>query len=178
MGLQQVTDEILDEAEEKANEIKSEMESERDEIISEAEEKADGIVSEAEEEIEDEKQALKQKEMSKAKMESKQKIQEAKQGEITKVFEEFREGLEDLNKSEREALVENGKESANFEVGLIKGSEEFEDVVDEEFEEIDQKGIILESNDGSKSVNLTFDRIHQEFRKDHRSEVAQRLFDQ
>ena len=178
MGLQQVTDEILDEAEEKANEIKSEMESERDEIISEAEEKADGIVSEAEEEIEDEKQALKQKEMSKAKMESKQKIQEAKQGEITKVFEEFREGLEELNKSEREALVENGKESANFEVGLIKGSEEFEDVVDEEFEEIDQKGIILESNDGSKSVNLTFDRIHQEFRKDHRSEVAQRLFDQ
>ncbi|MEF8880602.1 MAG: hypothetical protein V5A72_02110, partial [Candidatus Nanohaloarchaea archaeon] len=58
----------------------------------------------------------------------------------------------------------------------ISGSEEFEEFVDKEFEEIEEQGLVLESMDGKKSLNLTFSRIVEDFKRNHRGETAKILF--
>lgn len=108
-------------------------------------------------------------------MEAKKKVQTSKESSVNKAFEQFGEELADLSKSDRESLLENAKEKANFEVETVKGSKEFEDLVDEE---IDEKGLILESGDREKSLNLTFSRIQEEYRKNYRGEVARILFEE
>ncbi|EHK01712.1 hypothetical protein HRED_07419 [Candidatus Haloredivivus sp. G17] len=82
MGLQEVKDEILNEAEEKASRIKEEGETEADEIIESAEQEAEQIKEDTKEEIEEEKQALKQKEISKAEMDAKKKVQHSRQKSV------------------------------------------------------------------------------------------------
>jgi len=175
MGLQEVKDEILNEAEEKAEQLRVEGDEEAQKIIQDAEEKAEQIEKESEENIDAEKEALRQKEISKANMEAKKKVQTSKESSVNKVFEKFGEELENLSEKDRETLLENAKAQAAFEVDSVKGSEEFEDLVDEI---IDEKGLILESSDGEKSLNLTFSRIQEEYRKNYRSDVARILFDE
>ena len=177
MGLQEVKDEILNEAEQKASRIKEEGENEAEEIINDAEARAEKIKEENKEGIEKEKKALEKKKVSKAEMDAKKKIQEAKQDSVEKTFEAFSDRLNDLSDDELEAFVENAIEEANFEVENIQGSEEFEEFVEGEFEEIDEKGLILESSDGKKSLNLTFQRIIEDFRRNNRGDTAKILFD-
>lgn len=178
MGLQEVKDEILNEAEEKAARIRDEGEKKADEIIESAEEEAEKIKDKTDREIKEEKEAMEKKEISRAEMNAKKRIQKARQEVVTETFKDFREKLEDLTDDQMQAFVEEAKQQANFDVNKIEGSEEFKEFVDTEFEEMDQKGLILESGDGKKSLNLTFDRLVDEFKRNYRGNVAQILFDE
>ena len=176
MGLQEVKDEILNEAEKKSQELEKQGENKAEEIIEDAEKEAEKIVKVSREELENEKEKIRKKRTSKANMDAKQKIQKSKEKNVKKAFESFEEELNKLSESEREKFVENAKENANFNVGLVKGSEEFEEFVDQDFEEMESKGLILESSNGEKSLNLTFSRIRDEYEKNYRSNVAKKLF--
>jgi V/A-type H+-transporting ATPase subunit E len=178
MGLQEVKDEILNEAEQKASRIKEEGDTEAEEIIADAEARAEKIKEENREKIEKEKEALEKKKVSKAEMDAKKEVQEAKQESVEKAFEAFSDELYELSDDQLKKFVESEMEEANFEVETVRGSEEFEEFVDEDFEEMDGKGLILESSDGKKSLNLTFDRIIEDFRRNHRGETAKILFDE
>lgn len=178
MGLQEVKDEILNEAEEKASRIKEEGETEADEIIESAEQEAEQVREEAKEEIEEEKQALKQKEISKAEMDAKKKVQHSRQKSVEEVFKAFEEELNGLSNSQLESFVKNAKDKANFEVEKITGSSEFEEFVDLDFEETEEQGLLLESANGKKSLNLSFERIIEDFKRSYRGEVAEKLFDE
>lgn len=178
MGLQEVKDEILNEAEQKASRIKEEGDSKAEEIITEGENRAEKIKEENREIIKKEKKALEKKKVSKAKMDSNKEIQEAKQESVEKAFKSFSDELDDLSDSQLQKFVDSAMDEANFEVERIQGPKEFEEYVDEDFEEMNEKGLILESSDGKKSLNLTFDRIIQDFRRNHRGEAAKILFDE
>jgi|GEM_PF-529464 len=175
MGLQEVKDEILNEAEEKASRIKEDGEEQSDEIIESAEREAEQIREEVKREIEQEKQALRKKEISKAQMDAKKRIQESRQKTVESVFKAFEEELEGLSDSELEKFVENARDMADFEVNNVVGSKEFEDVVETDFEVMDEQGLILESENEEKSLNLSFDRIVDDFRKRHRGNIAKIL---
>ena len=179
MGLEEVKSDILNEAQQKSDEIIEEAEQEKQEILEEAEEEAEKIRAEVDEEIEDEKEALEKQELSNARMKAKQEKLSAKQKELDRAFNEFRNELEDLDEEERKAFVDNVVEGTDFEVAKIKGSEEFEDTVDErqiDFEVIDRPGVVLVSGDGSMRRDFTFDRIVENFRSEYRKDVAETLF--
>lgn len=176
MGLEDVKQDILNEAEKEADEILEEAEDEKEEILNEAEEEADRIREEASEEIEEEKKSLEKKAVSNANMEAKQKKLEAKEKALDGAFESFEEELEDLSDDEREAMLENCIEEAEFDVGLVKGGEKFEGLTDEEFESADMDGFVLVSENGERQLNFSFDKIVDDFRNSYRKEVAEKLF--
>lgn len=168
----------MNEAEEKASRIKEEGEERADEIIESAEEEAEQIREEAETEIEEEKKALRKKEISKAEMDAKKKIQHSRQKSVEEVFKAFEEELDNLSDSQLESFVENAKDKANFEVERIAGSREFEEFVETDFEETEEQGLLLESANGEKSLNLSFERIVEDFKRNYRGQVAEKLFDE
>ena len=178
MGLEDVKNEIIQEAKQEKQQIISEAEERRDELISEAEEKAESIREETDKEIEEKKEALRKKTESNANMEAKKIKLDAKQDAIQRVFRKFREELEELDADERENFVENAVEEVDFEVGKIQGSSEFSDAASgHDFEEIDEQGIILISENGERRVNYTIDRIVQDFKENYRKKIAEKLFE-
>lgn len=180
MGLNDVKNEILQEAEEEADRIIEEAEEEADEIISRAQEKADQIRKSTEEEVEEEKETLRQKEISNAKMQAKERKLEVKDRKIGQTFSNFRERLEDLSQDEKEDFFDNVVKQTEFEVGKVLGNEDFQESAESEgfdFEEIDDQGVILESEDGERRKNYTFDKIVEDFRDRYRKKVAKKLFE-
>lgn len=177
MGLEQVKDEILQEAREEAAEIREEAEEKADQILEDARKEADRIREKMEGEIEEEKQAMEKKAMSNARMEAKQQKLREKQKRLDEVFLEFTENLDIDN---RENFVSRCIEKAGFEPERLKASPGFEEVAEElglEFEKAEIDGVILESQGGERSIDFTLDSIAENYRKNHRKEVAERLFD-
>lgn len=176
MGLEDVKQDILNEAENKADEILEEAESEKDDILEEAENEAERIREESEEKIDERKKSLEKKAVSNANMEAKQKKLEAKEKALDEAFERFDEELGDLSDDDRESMLENCIEEAEFDVGLVRGGESFEGLTDKEFESADMDGFVLVSDDGERRLNFTFDKIVDDFRNSYRKEVAEKLF--
>ncbi len=176
MGLEEVKDDILNEAEQKADKIVAEGKEKADEIINEAEEEAEEIREKHREELEEEKESYRRKAVSNANMKAKQEKLKAREEKLNKVFEQFHEQLRDMDSNDRENYVSSCLDKVEFEVGKVIGGEEFEDAVDEEFEEKDVEGVIVVSEDGTKRQNFAFDKIVQQFREDYRKDVASELF--
>ncbi|WEL19693.1 V-type ATP synthase subunit E [Candidatus Nanohalococcus occultus] len=179
MGLKEVKDDILQEAQQQADSITSDAQSKADEIIEEAENEADRILQEAEEEIEEEKESLEKQQLSNARMEAKKKKLDAKQNALEQVFDRFRDELEELSGEERQKFVANCLERAEFEVGTVKASEEFKDVVESEGfepEDFHKTGLVVVSEDGNRKQEYSLDRIVQSLKDEHRKEVSEVLF--
>lgn len=176
MGLEDVKQEIIQEAEKEAEEIRDEARDKAEEIIQEAENEAQRMRDEADEEIEEMKASMKKKAVSNANMEARKKELDAKEKALNKAFEDFRERLADLEDGEKEAMIEAAIEDADFEVGLVRGSEEFKEYVDVDFEASDVEGFVLVSDDSERQLNFSFDKIVEDIRGHHRKEVAERLF--
>ncbi|EGQ42840.1 MAG: archaeal/vacuolar-type H+ ATPase subunit E [Candidatus Nanosalina sp. J07AB43] len=177
MGLEEVKSDILEEAQQKSDEIIGEAEEEEEEILEEASKESSKIKKEVNKELERKKDSLEKQELSNARMKAKQEKLKAKQKELERAFNEFRDDLSNLDEDERKSFVQNVIEETDFEVAKVKGSEEFEGLKEDvEFEEIEEEGIILESEDGSTRRDFTFDRIVENFREEHRKDVAEMLF--
>lgn len=176
MGLDDVKNEILEEAEQEAEEIKEDAENRKEEILEEAEREAERLRDEADEEIQEEKEALEKKAVSNANMEGRKRKLNTKEKALGKAFEQFQEHLEDLSDSDKEAMINRAIDDANFDVGLVKGSEEFEDFIDEDFEASDVNGFVLVSENGERQLNFSYSKIADDFREKYRKDVADTLF--
>lgn len=179
MALQDVKNDILREAREKADKIEQETDAELEEIISEAEEKAEEIKEEVKEEIEEDKESERKKVVSNARMKARQKKLEAKQDKIQQAFDNLGEELDSLTDDEKSELVKNACEQAEFEVSKIKASSDFEDVVDGrkyDLEESDVDGFVLVSEGGERSKNYSKEKIVEDLKSRYRKEVAKSLF--
>lgn len=176
MSLEDVKTDILNEAEQKSDQIITEAEEEAEKIIEEAENKADSIREKAEKEAEERAESIHDKILSNARMQAKQIKLEEKQKHLDTAFQGFRDEVENLSREERDKFVDSCLERASFEVGTVKGSPEFKDAVSSaSFEEADIDGIILESKDGERRMDFTFDRIVQDYREKLRRDVSQVL---
>jgi V/A-type H+-transporting ATPase subunit E len=179
MALQDVKNDILREAREKADRIEEEGNEEARDILAEAEDRAEEIKQEAEASVEEEKEAERKKITSNARMEARQKKLEAKQEKIQEVFDKFAEKIQDLDEDQKKDFVQSAVEDAEFDVSLVQASEEYEGAVDQrkvDFEERDVDGFILVSEDGERSKNFSTEKIVDDFRDQYRKEVADKLF--
>lgn len=179
MGLQDVKNEILEEAREKAQQLEQEAQQEADEITEEAEREAEKIKKQAEKEIEQEKEAERKKAISNARMKARKKRLEAKQEKIDQAFKNFSENIQDLEEDQKRRFVENTVEDADFNVEKAKASQKFKKAVEEnnlEFEEEEIDGFILLSSNGERSKNFSREKILQTFKDNYRKQVAKKLF--
>jgi|APHM01.1.fsa_nt_gi ATP synthase (E/31 kDa) subunit. len=181
MGLKDVKNEILEEAKTEANKIEKEAETEKEQIISEAEEKAEKIKQEAKKEAEEEKKAEKKKIISSAKMEARKNKLSAKQEKIEEVFQEFQEEITNLDQEEKTNFNEKAVEDAEFEVGKILVSEEFQEPAENqkiETEEVENiQGFILVSENSERRRNYSMSNIVDSYRENYRKKVADKLFE-
>lgn len=177
MGLKEVKDDILKDAEKTAEEIVQEARDEREQIISDAETEAEKIREKAEKELEKEKESLEKRKISNARMNARREKLEKKQEYIDRAYEEFRDRLDDLTDEQKESFVESCLEEVNFDVGAVKASDGFADAVSgHEVEEIDEPGVVVVSENGERRQDFTLDKIVQNYRSKNRQDVANVLF--
>lgn len=176
MGLNDVKQDILDEAKQEKSDILNQAEKKKKEILEEAKEEAGRIREEAEEEVEEEKEAMEKKAVSNANMEAKKAKLEAKEKALDKAFESFKQRLSDLDEEQREEMLEAAIDSSDFDVGLVKGDDSFEGLVDIDFEPSDVEGFVLISKDSERQLNYSFSKIVDDFRDKYRKDVAGKLF--
>lgn len=180
MGLEDVKNEILKDAEKEAEEIKEEGEKKAEEIKEEAKSEAEKIKQKAEQNIEKEKKSIRNKEISNARMQARERKLEVKERELKNIFESFREKLQNLDEEEKEDLFKSTLGKTGFEVGKVYGSNDFKKIIDSEdleFEEIEENGLILESENSERRMNFTFDKIVEDMRKQCRQKVAEITFE-
>lgn len=177
MGLEEVKDEILQEAEQEASEIVEKAEEEAEKIKEEAREEAEQIREKHRKELEDEKESIRKQELSNARMKAKEEKLRAREESLSEAFESFEEKLRNLDGDEREGFVDSCLEKVEFNVGKVIGGSEFKDAVDVDFEEDqDINGIIAVSEDETRRQSFTFDKIIQQYRDQYRKQVAEKLF--
>ncbi|MEF8880279.1 MAG: V-type ATP synthase subunit E family protein [Candidatus Nanohaloarchaea archaeon] len=179
MALQDVKNDILTEAKEKAEALEKEAESKSKKIKEEAESKSEKIKREAKKELEEKKKAERKKAVSNARMQARQKKLQAKQEKLQEAFGSFEEELQNLSTEERRELVEEAVRDAEFDVAKIKASKNYEEVIDErklDFEEAEVNGFILISENGERSKNFSLEKIVEDFKDQYRKEVASTLF--
>jgi V/A-type H+-transporting ATPase subunit E len=181
MGLEQVKDDIVEEARQEADNIIEEAEEEADEIVEEAETEAQKIKEDAEQEVEQEKDALERRKISNANMKAKKQKLKAKEDKINEAFNDFRNELKSMSASDKETFVESCFDKVSFEIGSVGASEDFQDAVEAqgfEPEDLDEPGIVLMSENGERQQNFTVEKIVDNYRENHRKTVAKELFNQ
>lgn len=180
MGLEQVTQEIVEDAETEAEDILERAKAEKEDRIHKAEKEAEKILEQAEREAEEEAEALRQKELSSARMKAKELKREAREDALQTVFDRFRESLDELDEEEQRELVANALERLedDVDIGVVQTREPFKDLAEEygAFEELGSRGIIVESADGSRRFDLRFDTVAQKTVQENRHDVAEVVF--
>ena len=181
MGLEQVKDEIVEEARKEADKIIAEAEEEADAIVEDAETEAEKIRENAKQELEEEKSSLEKRKISNANMKAKKQKLKAKEEKINEAFKDFKHELESMAASDKEEFVGSCFDLVSFEIGSVKASEDFEDAVESKGydpEELEESGIVLKSQDGERQQNFTIQKIVENYRENHRRAVAKQLFNQ
>ncbi len=178
MGLKEVKEDVLKDAQETADQIIREAEEERDRIIEDAEKEVKKIQEDAEKELEKEKESIRRKKLSNARMKARREKLETKQEYIDRTYDQFREKLSGLSDEEKERFVETCLEKIDFGVGHIRASDGFLNAVDGSYDtrEIEDEGIVIVSENGERRQDFTLDKIVEDYRNRHRQEVSKVLF--
>lgn len=181
MSLEDVKEEILDEAEQKAQNILEDASEHRNAVISDAEERAEEIIEQARQEAEKEAEALRRKELASARMEARKKRLAAREAVLDAAFQQFRDDILDLSEDEERDLIEAGLDrlSELVDIGTVHAPTAFEDLAEEygEYAEFDGRGFIAESADGSRRFDMRFTQIADDVIEEHRKDVAEVLFE-
>jgi V/A-type H+-transporting ATPase subunit E len=182
MGLEQVKNEIVENAEQEADRIIEEAEEQADDIISGAEEQAEQIRDQAQQHAEAEAESLKREKIASANMEAKQAKLEAKQRVIQEAFSGLEDDISDLSTSKKKELFKTAlnRIQNDIDIGIVHTSDDMQDAVSD-LVDVDVKtdsiqGFIAESEDGSVRYDYTFQTILDAITNDNRKTVAQKLF--
>lgn len=180
MGLEDVKEEILNQAEQQARNIVEEAANHKSEVVSEAEQKAENILEEARQEAEKRAEALRRKELASARMAARKHRLAARQDVLEEAFTRFREELQGLDEDTERRLIEAGLErlSNTVDIGTVHAPPAFQGVAEEygDFVELDGRGFIAETVDGSRRFDMRFQQIADDVIQDHRKNVAEVLF--
>lgn len=176
MPLNEVKTRIQNEAEEEARKAIEEAKEEAESLREKAEEKAEEIREDYRRKTEEAKKDIRRKKESSAEMESQMKVQKARQDAVDKAFESFQNRARTLIDENPEKFLKSCREKASFKVSRIEGPEQFEELVETEFETSQKTGLILHGENGKRSLDLTLESIVESIREDKKSDVAEVLF--
>lgn len=181
MGLQDVKNEIVEEAEARAEVIVEEAEAQKEELLSEAKEQAEDLVQEAEEEAEQESEAIRRKKLSAARMQARKKKLQARESILDEAFDTFKERILNLDTEKEQELIENALKRLDddIDIGTVYAAEKHEDVATQygDFEAKDIHGVIVETADGSRRFDMQFEEVADRVIEDNRRAVSEVLFE-
>ncbi len=181
MGLDDVTQEILDEAQREAEQIRADAEEQVEEILDEAEEMKQEILDEAQRDVEQEVEALRKKELSNARMDARQTKLAARESVMEDAFDAFRDRVADLGAADERELVAAALDrlDGRLDIGTVTVAGDLEDLAAEygDVETADIRGAIVESADGTRRFDLRFDAMAARAIEANRKAVAEVLFD-
>ena len=193
MSLEQVADDITDEARARADEIRAEAEARADEIISAAEADAEEIKDSRAAEVDREIDQQREQAQSSAKLEAKQQRLEARRDVLTDVYEEIEDALVDLEADKREELTQSllDAAAAEFDDGadvVVHGRADDQELIESILADYDGfsygepydclGGVVVESESSRVRVNNTFDSVLDSVWDEHLKELSSHLFDQ
>lgn len=179
MSLEQVKNEILQEARKKAEKIEQEGSEKKKELIEEAEEEAEKIKKDAKEEAKTKAERMERKELSKTRLEQRKKNLDLKSEKIDEVLDEFESELEGFLQENTKKILQKIKDDSDFEIGKVKVGQEQDLNTDLEVKKtLEEPGLVAVSSDGSRQVSYTLTNIMSNFKKNHRQELAKILFDE
>lgn len=181
MGLDEVRDEIINEAESRATVIREEAEARKEELLEEARTKAEEIVDEAKEAAEQDVDALRKKKLSSARMQAKKQRLAAREELLDDVYAQFRERVQAIDDESEAELLEQALDRLDddIDIGTVYTRSEHQDLADQygEFAEKDIRGMIVETADGSRRFDMRFDEIAEQTINENRKAVAEVLFE-
>lgn len=182
MGLQDVKDEILEEADARAEEIIEEAEAEKEQILEDAKAAAETIVDEAEQDAQEEADAIRNREIAAAKMDARKQRLAAREEALSNVFNQFRGRVTELGEDAERELIEAALDrlSDKADIGTVYADAAFEDTAAAygTFEERDIRGVIVETADGTRQFDLRFDAVADDVIEEYRQEVADVVFEE
>ncbi|WP_416838461.1 V-type ATP synthase subunit E [Haloferax sp. DFSO52] len=192
MSLDNVVEDIRDEARARAEEIKEAGEERADEIRSKAEAEAEVLVEEREEAVESQIKREREQALSSAKLEAKQARLGARRDVLQRVRAQVEEELATLEDERREALTRTLLDAASVEFEdedtvYVYGRADDADLLEEILEDYDGYevagerdclgGVVVEGTNSRVRVNNTFDSVLDTVWEDNLKEVSARLFD-
>jgi len=193
MSLEQVADDITDEARARADEIRAEAEERAAEIISEADVDAVEINDSRAAEVDRQIEQQREQALSSAKLEAKQQRLEARRDVLGDVYDAIEDALIALPDDKREELTRSLLDAAaeEFDDGAdvsVYGRADDEQLITSILSEYDGfsyggpreclGGVVVESETSRVRVNNTFDSILDSVWDEHLKELSAHLFEQ
>ncbi|SFR34498.1 V-type ATP synthase subunit E [Halogeometricum limi] len=192
MSLDNVVEDIRDEARARAEEIREDGEQRADEIIEEAEADAEELLEARETDVERQVEQEREQALSSAKLEAKQKRLEARRDVLQDVRGQVEDELASLSGDRRETLTRSLLDDAadEFDGGdvVVHGRAADKALIEDILEDYDGYafgdsydclgGVVVESTQSRVRVNNTFDSVLEGVWEDNLKEVSSRLFDQ
>ncbi|ADQ68400.1 V-type ATP synthase subunit E [Halogeometricum borinquense DSM 11551] len=193
MSLDNVVEDIRDEARARAEEIREDGEQRAEEIIEEAETDAEELLESRKTDVERQVEQEREQALSSAKLEAKQKRLEARRDVLEDVRGQVEEELAALSGDRRETLTRSLLDEAADEFDddadvVVYGRESDQSLIEDILEEHDGYefggtyeclgGVVVESQQSRVRVNNTFDSVLEGVWEDNLKEVSSRLFDQ
>ncbi|ELZ87435.1 V-type ATP synthase subunit E [Haloferax elongans ATCC BAA-1513] len=192
MSLDNVVEDIRDEARARAEEIRQNGQERADEIVAEAEADAEEILESRKAEIEQQLEREREQSLSSAKLEAKQARLSARRDVLQRVREQVESELADLEGDRREELTRTLLDAAAVEFededevhvyGRADDADMLEDILaDYDGYEVSGErdclgGVVVEGTNSRVRVNNTFDSVLDSVWEDNLKEVSARLFD-
>ncbi len=186
MAIEDLIQEIKNDAEAEVEDIIKRANKEAEEIIKnareKAEEKAEEIIKNADKEAETAKARI----LAIARRNANKYIIEAKEKLINECIEEIRKELKKLPSRQYKKFVEKSMKEAINEIKdgyILVSRKEDEEIAHKMGIEVKGKidaigGIIIKSRDGSKEINSTFDALLERMKDELRIKIAEKLWKQ
>ena len=193
MSLEQVVNDITDEARARAEEIRADAEEEAEAIVAEAEDDAEAIKEERAAEVESQIEQEREQALSSANLEAKQQRLEARRDVLADVRGDVADALAELSGDRRESLTEALIEAAaaEFDDGAtvsVYGRSDDQELIEDTLTEYDGfsfggereclGGVIVESETSRVRVNNTFDSVLDTVWDENLKELSDHLFEQ
>ncbi|WP_410765847.1 V-type ATP synthase subunit E [Haloferax sp. DFSO60] len=192
MSLDNVVEDIREEARARAEEIKESGEERAEEIRSEAEAEAEALVEEREAAVERQLEREREQAVSSAKLEAKQARLGARRDVLERVRSQVESELADLEGDRREELTRTLLDAASVEFEdedevSVYGRADDADLLETILADYDGYelsgerdclgGVVVEGANSRVRVNNTFDSVLDSLWEDNLKEVSTRLFD-
>ena len=193
MSLEQVVDDITNEARNRAEEIRADAEEDAEAIIADAEEDAEAIKAERAAEVENRIDQEREQAVSSANLEAKQARLEARRDVLADVREAVEEALIELSGERRESLTRSLIDNAATEFAddatvSVYGRHDDQALIEEILADYDGfsvagevdclGGVVVESDSSRVRVNNTFDSVLDTVWDENLKELSDHLFDQ
>ncbi len=182
MGLENITQEILNKAKREAEDIRSEATAEAEKILQQAKEKAEEIKKEREKALEAEIERLRHQEASSASLEAKRQILNAKKELLDTVYKKAVEEISNLPPEKNAELLTTLLKKHASEGSKIYSNEKDRTLV-VELSGLEYAGsipclggFIIENEDGSLHLDYTYDTLLQDANERVIKQISEILF--